>query len=163
MKVSLDAIKDLRAQTGASLADIKFALEQAEGDYEKALKVLADKGLASAGKRMDRETGQGIVYSYVHNNRIGVLLELNCETDFVARNPDFEEMAKNLAIQIVLNDAKYVNESEMTDTSEKDSVLLSQDYYKDSSMTVEDFIKLGISKFGENIRLRRFYKMILGK
>ncbi|MEI7603446.1 MAG: translation elongation factor Ts [bacterium] len=164
MKVSIEDIKLLREQTAASLADVKYALEQAEGDYEKALKVLFEKGLTSATKKMEREANQGIIYSYVHNFRIGVMIELNCETDFVARNTEFVDLAKDLAIQIVLNDPKYIDSSEVEDSKEdvKDFVLLMQPYFKDSSITIEELIKRSIAKFGENIKVRRFYKMSLG-
>ena len=163
MKVSIDDIKQLRAQTSASLSDVKNALDKAEGNYENALRFLYEKGLSSAVKRMDKETGQGIVYSYVHNYRIGVMLELNCETDFVARNPEFIELAKDLAIQIVMNDAQYINASELSpsQSDQIDKVLLDQNYYKNSSIKVEDHIKQMIAKFGENIKLSRFYKMTL--
>lgn len=163
MSVNVESIKILREKTSAGLADIKNALDQAGGDTEKAMKLLAEKGLASAGKRADRATGQGIIYSYVHNNRIGVMLELNCETDFVARNDDFKELAKELAIQIVLNNAVALTEEELEDPKETDRVLLTQKFYKDSSLTVDDYIKLAISKFGENIKLSRFTKMLLGE
>jgi elongation factor Ts len=167
MKVNIEDIKALREQTSASLADIKNVLEQAKGDYDQALKLLNEKGLASATKRMDRQTSQGIVYSYVHGYRIGVLLELNCETDFVARTQDFIDLAKDLALQIVLNDPRYIDTQEAEEKGDKgidkDQVLMTQSYFKDTSMTVEELIKISIAKFGENIRIRRFYKMILAE
>ena len=99
--ISADAVKELRERTGAGFMDCKRALEKTNGDIEKAVAYLAEQGIASAKKKADRITAQGLVESYIHAGRIGAIVEVNCETDFVARNEQFQKLARDLAMQVV--------------------------------------------------------------
>lgn len=124
--------------------DCKRALEEAGGDYGKAKAIIAAKGIAKAEKKAGRETGAGLLESYIHNGRVGVLLELRSETDFVAHSEPVKELAKNLALQI----------ASMVPESVED--LLKQEYIKDQDVTVEVLIKNTIAKVGENLKIARF-------
>ncbi len=109
MDISIDSIKDLRQRTGAGVLDCKKALEEADGDIEGAMELLRKRGLAIAAKKADREANDGLVEAYIHSGaRLGVLLELNCETDFVARTEDFGELAHDLAMQVAATNPKYL-------------------------------------------------------
>ena len=108
MTVTLELIKELREATGAGVLDCKNALESANGDINRAQQILLEKGLARVARRAEREAKEGLVEAYVHRGRVGALLELNCETDFVARTPEFQELAHNLAMQVVGASPKYV-------------------------------------------------------
>ncbi|MDB5183936.1 MAG: Elongation factor Ts [Candidatus Saccharibacteria bacterium] len=107
MSVSIDDIKKLKALTGIGLTDAKVALVEADGNFDKALEALRKKGVTKAEKKGDRETREGIIESYVHSNRIGVVVEVNCETDFVARLPEFKEFAHQMAMQIAAFSPQY--------------------------------------------------------
>lgn len=144
-----DLLLKLREETGAGVMDCKRALADAGNDYEKAKAFIAERGLAKAEKKGERATGAGLVYSYVHMGRVGVLLELRCETDFVARTDDFQNLAKELAMQIVAMDPA---------TPE---ALMAQEYAKDSSKTVEQVVKAVVAKLGENIQVARFVRFAL--
>lgn len=100
MSITAQQVKELRDKTGVGMMDCKRALVAANGDVDEAVKVLREKGLAKAAKRAARQTSEGVIVSYVHGDRIGVLLEMNCETDFVARNEEFRQLARNLALQV---------------------------------------------------------------
>lgn len=113
MGVSLDEIKKLRELTGVGLTDAKKALVEADGDFDVALKAMREKGLTKAEKRGEREAREGIIESYVHNDRIGVLVELNCETDFVARTADFHAIAHEIALQVAAMHPKWVSEKDI--------------------------------------------------
>jgi elongation factor Ts len=139
-----DEIKRLRSITGAGVMECKKALEEANADFEKAVKIIHEMGLVKAGKKGERLTGAGLLHSYIHNERVGVLLELRCETDFAARNPVFKELAHNLAMQIAA-----MNPEDLED-------LLKQNYIKDETMAVETWLKRAIAKIGENIKIERF-------
>lgn len=130
--------------------DAKKALEEAKGDLDQAEKIILQKGLAKAAKKGDREVKSGIIYSYDHQHRIGVLLELNCETDFVAKNEEFIALAKEIAMQIASMNPASVEE------------LMGQEYIRDGSKKVEDLIKELIGKIGENMQLARFTRYELG-
>lgn len=121
MAISIDDIKKLKELTGVGLTDAKTALTEAKGDFDKALEAMRKKGLTKAEKKGDRETREGLIDSYVHGNRIGVLIELNCETDFVARLDDFKELAHQLAMQVAAMDPRYVSEADIP-VEEKDRV-----------------------------------------
>jgi elongation factor Ts len=112
-EVKLDDIKKLREMTGAGLADVKKALEESKGDFDKAIEYLRKKGAATAAKRADREAKQGVIVSYLHNNRIGAMLELNSETDFVAKNSDFQELANELVMHVAAADPAYVRREDV--------------------------------------------------
>jgi len=126
LDISADLIKDLRERTGAGMLDCKKALQENGGNIEKAMDFLREKGLAKAAKRGDKETKEGKVLSYIHaNGKIGVLLELNCETDFVAKNEAFDELGKEICLQIAAASPLYINkESVPTDIIEKESSIL---------------------------------------
>jgi elongation factor Ts len=117
MTVSTDLIKKLRTMTGAGMMDVKRALDETGGDLDKAALLLRERGIAKADKKAEREAKEGIVGSYVHHNgRIAVLVELNCETDFVARNPGFQELAKNLAIHVAMANPQYLRREEVAES-----------------------------------------------
>jgi len=144
--ISIDQIKNLRQETGVSVSECKKALEQAEGDNEKAKEILREWGRELAGKKSAREAGLGIVETYVHpNKKIGAMIELRCETDFVAKSKDFKELAHELCLQI-------------TAMNPEDDGLLSQVWVKDESKTVKELIEEYIAKIGENIKIERFIR-----
>ncbi len=150
MALNTELIKELREKTGAGIMDAKQALEESGQDMAQAEEWLKQKGLASAAKKGDRETKQGLVETYIHNGRIGAMVEVNCETDFVAKTEDFQTLAKNIAFQVVSMDPETVEE------------LLKQDFIKDPSTSIEDLIKAAIAKLGENIVVGRFVRYELG-
>ncbi|MBI4306021.1 MAG: elongation factor Ts [Chloroflexi bacterium] len=160
-------VKELRTRTGAGVMDSKKALEEASGDMSKAEEILARKGLASAAKRAGRETSQGVVESYIHSgSRVGSIVELNCETDFVARTADFKALARNLAMQIAAMSPTFVErETVPADAGEvlDEKILLEQAYIRDPGKTVRDVITEVVAKTGENIRVRRFARFALGE
>ncbi len=152
MKISIDDLKKLREETSAGVADCRQALEDAEGNYEKAKKLLTERGLEKAAKKEGKETSQGIVASYVHaTGKVGVLVELRCETDFVARTDEFKNLAHELTLQIAAMNPKDVKE------------LLASPYIRDAGQTMEQLVKITIAKVGENITVARFTRMQLGE
>ncbi len=146
--------------------DSKRALEEADGDIAKAEALLNEKGLASAAKKAGRETSEGLVVSYIHTGgRVGSLVELNCETDFVARTEDFEALGRNLAMQIAAMNPLYVDRESVPEDVEgvkDEELLVNQEYIRDSSMQIGEVVKETIGKLGENIRIRRFSRFELG-
>ncbi len=146
--------------------DSKRALEEADGDIAKAEALLNEKGLASAAKKAGRETSEGLVVSYIHTGgRVGSLVELNCETDFVARTDDFEALGRNLAMQIAAMNPLYVDRESVPEDVEgvkDEELLVNQEYIRDSSMQIGEVVKETIGKLGENIRIRRFSRFELG-
>jgi elongation factor Ts len=164
--VSLDLIKDLRERTGAGVMDCKRALEASGGDLEAAVHILAQQGLSAAEKKAHRVTAQGLVDTYVHAGRIGAIVEVNCETDFVARTPDFQQLAHELAMQVAASAPLVVSEEDLPEGAEGDPselVLLLQPYIRDAGKTVRQLINEVIAKTGENIRVRRFARFELGQ
>ena len=161
-------VKNLRHATGAGVMDAKRALDEANGDTEKATLILREQGLAAAEKRADRETSQGVIESYIHGGgRIGTLIELSCETDFVANTDEFRSLARDIAMQVaamnplVITKDERINEPEIEGTDEE-IVLLEQPFIKDASLKVDDLVKEAILKTGENIRVRRIARFELG-
>ena len=145
MKIDIKLIKQLREETQVSISDCTKALEEAKGDYEKAIQILKKRGIERAEKKADRTTSQGIIEAYIHQNgKVGVLLEILCETDFVARTEDFKRLAHEIAMQIAAMNPKDVG------------VLLKQEYIRDGSVTIENLIKQTIGKLGENIVIKQF-------
>ena len=167
MELSVATIKELRERTGAGIMDCKRALEETSGDMAKAEELLTQQGIASAVKKATRSTEEGIVESYIHSGgRIGVLLEVNCETDFVARTNDFKELAHDIAMQVAAMSPSYVSSDDVPDGEDADSaetVLMCQPFIKDPSKSVQDLVNEGIGKLGENIRIRRFTRFSLGE
>ena len=149
MAIDVDQIKKLREETSASIADCRQALEESNGDYKKAIEFLKKRGIERAEKKADRETKQGLVESYVHNGKVGVLLTLLCETDFVARTDEFKNLAHEIALQISAMDPKDIK------------TLLSQEYIRDPKVTIEELVKSAIGKLGENIVVREFKRVEL--
>lgn len=116
MEITTEMVKDLRQRTGAGVLDCKKALEEVDGDMEQAAKLLGEKGLAIAAKKAEREAHEGLVEAYVHTGgKLGVLLELNCETDFVARTEDFRELAHDLAMQVAATNPRYLTPDDIPD------------------------------------------------
>ena len=166
MQISTDTIKDLREKTGAGIMDCKKALTEAKGDVEKAIQLLNERGIALAEKKSDRVAEQGLIEAYVHlGGTIGVLVEVNCETDFVARTDEFKDLAHNLALQVAAMCPECVSEEEMSkeaDTDPKTACLLLQPYIKDPTKTIQEVVTETIAKVGENIKIRRFVRFELG-
>ncbi len=177
MAVTTDQIRTLREKTGAGIMDSKRALEEAAGDQTRAMEILRQQGLARAGKKSDRSALQGLVEPYIHGGgRIGALVEINCETDFVARTPEFQALAHDVAMQVAAIPPRYVSVDQIADKDydglEKEYgsreeavkyvVLLEQTFIKDAKKTINDLIKEGIGKLGENIVVRRFSRFELG-
>ena len=115
MAVSASLVKELREKTGVGFMECKSALQEAKGDMDAAVTILRKRGLASLAKKSGRETKDGIIGTYVHHGKIGVLIELNCETDFVARNPDFQALAKDLAMHVAASDPRFVAKEDVTE------------------------------------------------
>lgn len=167
MQVSTTAIiKELRGKTGAGVIDCKKALLEAEGSFEKAIEILNQRGLALAHKKADRAADQGIIEAYVHQGgQIAALVEVNCETDFVARTDEFKELAHNLALQIAAMSPQFISPEDIpqeTDTDPKIACLLLQPFIKDPNKTVQEIITETIAKVKENIKIRRFIRFELG-
>jgi len=167
MAVTVQAIKELRELTGVGMLDCKSALEEAEGDLEKAKQILRRRGIAVAEKRAGRETIQGLVEAYIHpDGRLGALVELNSETDFVARTDEFKALAHDLAMQVAATEPQYVSPEELpadSDGDPRDLCLLAQPFIKDANRSVQDLLNDAIAKTGENIRVRRFQRFQLGR
>ena len=167
MPVSPATVKELRELTGAGMLDCKHALEQAGGDLDKAKEILRAKGFAMAAKKAERETAEGIVQSYIHHDgRLGALVEINCESDFVARTDDFREFAQAIALQVAAANPRYLSAEEIpdgTDGGPDELALLAQPFVRDESQTVQDLITEMVRKTGENIRVRRFARFQLGR
>jgi len=151
-KISIEKIKKLRSKTQAPVMECQQALSEAKGDFEKAKKILKEKGVARAEKKAGRETSCGLIEAYVHSTgRVGALVELCCETDFVARTDEFKTLAHELAMQVASMDPKNVKE------------LLVQEYIRDPGKKVEDLVKETMAKLGENIIVGRFERFQLGE
>ena len=167
MAVTVETIKALRDLTGAGIMDSKRALEETDGDVEAAKKILREQGIASAAKKASRDTNEGLVESYIHSGgRVGAIVELNCETDFVARTEDLKDLAHNVAMQVAAMSPKYVREDEVPDDEEgspQEVCLLSQPFIRDNEQTVQDVVNETIAKVGENVRVRRFSRFSLGE
>lgn len=191
-KISIEQIKKLKELSGVGLTDAKNALVEAKGDFDKALEAMRKKGLTKAEKRGDRETREGRIDAYIHDGRLGAIVEVNCETSFVAKTDEFKELAHQIAMQVASMAPLYVSESDIpkdvydAKKSEleanfkgpenmkdkiidgqikkafSDKVLMNQPYILDDSKTVEQFIKEAIAKTGENITVKQFKRMELG-
>ena len=148
--IDLTLLKKLREETAVSVSDCRNALEEAKGDYKKALELLKARAAEKAAKKADRETSEGLIESYIHGNgKMGSLIEILCETDFVARTDEFKHLAHEIAMQIVAMNPATVED------------LLKQEYIKDGSLTIESLVKQAIQKTGENIVVKRFIRFAL--
>ena len=190
--IDIEAIKKLKELSGVGLTDAKNALVEADGDFDKALEAMRKKGLTKAEKRGDRETREGLVDSYIHDGRIGAIVELNCETSFVAKTDEFKDLAHKIALQVASMAPLYVSEEDIPEAAKaaklkeleenfkgpenmkeqilggqikkafSDKVLLDQPYILDDSKTVAEYIKDNIAKTGENITIKQFKRIELG-
>jgi len=174
MKTSLDVIKELRRITSASVSDCKKVLEEAGGNKEKAIELLRIRGLEIAAQKQDRQAKEGRIEAYVHlGNKIGVLLEVDTETDFVARNSDFCQLTKDLSMQIAACNPTYIKKEDVPaevlekekdkEQFYKDNCLLEQIFIKDPQLTIKDYLTSLIAKVGENIVIRRFIRYKIGE
>ena len=177
LTITANHVKELRERTGAGIMDCKRALEETGGDMERAAEILKQQGLARAEKKAGRAAMQGIVEPYIHaGGRIGAIVEVNCETDFVARTPDFRALAHDIAMQVAATSPRYVSADEISDDDvaaleqefgdRKRALevvsLLDQPFIKDPRVTVRDLIRSQIGKLGENIVVRRFARFEVG-
>ncbi len=196
MTVTADMVKRLREQTGAGMMDCKKALTESNGDFDKAIDVLRKKGLAAAEKRAGRKASEGLILSYIHMDKIGVLVEVNCETDFVARTDDFRRVVKDVAMHIAAANPRYLSREDIPqDVIEREksiyrdqtkdrpehviekivegklgkfyaeNCLMDQIFVKDPDQKkkIRDIVTEMVSKFGENIIIRRFTRFQLGE
>jgi len=166
LDVSSSAVRELRERTGAGVMDCKRALVEAGGNMENAAEILRQQGLTRAEKRATRVASQGTIDCYIHaGGRIGAMVELNCETDFVARTDDFRTLAHDIAMQVAATNPKYISPDEVPVDVTEDKAeicLLLQPFIKNSSQTIEDLVKALIAKTGENVQVRRFARFELG-
>jgi len=150
MQIPTDLIKKLREETNAPVMECKLALQESDGDLEKAKEILKKKGIERAEKKASRETKNGLIESYTHLGKVGILVEVFCETDFVARNEEFTKLCHELTLQIASMNPESVEK------------LLEQPWIRDESVTIEQLVKQTIGKLGENIKVNRFIRYELG-
>ena len=166
MKIPVEVVKELRSRTNAGIGDCNKALLEVGGDVEKAIEFLKERGAAIAEKKKDSTTTEGVIEAYVHHTkRIGALVEVNCETDFVARTHEFKGLAHDLAMQIAAASPQFLTTEEIPPEVETDPqtvCLLSQPFIKEPEKTVQEVISETITKVGENIKVRRFARFELG-
>lgn len=174
MNVSLDLIKELRQRSQASVSDCKKALEEANSDIEKAIQLLRKRGCEIAAAKSQRPAPEGRIESYVHlGSKLGVLVEVNCETDFVAKNTEFCQFTKDLAMQIAAVAPTYIKREDVPqevlknikDVEEfyKENCLLEQVFIKDPLITIKDYLVSIVAKLGENVVVRRFVRYKVGE
>ena len=167
MTTNTELIKQLRSRTSAGVMDCKRALDESNGDLDEAEKILKEQGIASAAKKSNRDTDQGVIETYIHSGgRIAAMVEVNCETDFVARTDEFSSLAHDIAMQIAAMAPVAVSSGDPIDGEEpipEDSCLLQQPFIKDPSKSIQDLINETVGKLGENIRVRRFQRFSLGE
>jgi elongation factor Ts len=162
--ITTEQIKALREQTGISVMQCKKALEDAGGDMEKALAILREKSKEIAGKKSDRTLGAGHIAAYVHSTgTIGAMVELVSETDFVSKNEEFKNLARDIAVHIVASNVKYVRTSEVPTGMEEiekteGTILIDQPFFKNPDQTIQNLIEGAVQKFGEKIDIARFAK-----
>jgi elongation factor Ts len=168
MEIPASLVKELRGQSGAGIMDCRNALLQTEGNVEKALELLKEQGYAKAQKKSARTASQGLVECYIHTGgRIGALIEINCETDFVARTDEFKSLAHDLAMQVTACSPQFISEKDIPEGEEVAdpaiACLLQQPFIKSPDMTVQDIITQAIARIGENIRVSRFARFEIGE
>jgi elongation factor Ts len=167
LEIPTARVKELRDKSGAGVMACRNALLEAEGDAERALHILKEKGILKAQKKTERAAKQGLIEAYIHTGgRIGALVEVNCETDFVARTNELKELAHNLAMQVAAMPPQFISYEEVSEEADiefETACLLLQPYIKDPTKTVQDLILEAIAKVGENIKVSRFARFELGK
>ena len=167
MKITVESIRELRDQCGAGVMDCRKALLETEGNFEKALDILKQQGLIRAKKKAERSTSQGLVEAYIHRGgRIGAMVEVNCETDFVARTDEFKQLSHFLAMQIAAMNPKFISQEEIPE-DDKDidpqvACLLLQPDIRQPDRNIQDTINETIARLGENIRVSRFARFEIG-
>jgi elongation factor Ts len=166
LKISADRVKELREQSGAGVMQCRKALMECQGDIERALEFLKEQGMLKAKEKAERATSQGLIEAYIHTGgRIGAMVEVNCETDFVARTDEFKELAHQLAMQVAAMQPQFISEEEYSPETELEpqaACLLLQPYIMDPERSVQDIITETIAKVGENIKVSRFARFELG-
>lgn len=174
MAVTADMVKELRERTGAGIKDCKDVLVETDGDLNKAIEILREKGIEAAAKKQSREAKEGRVEIYVHpGSRLVAMVEVNCETDFVARTDDFINLAREIALHVAATNPKYLTVEEVpaeeieasgmpADKFYEENVLMAQPFVKDGSLTIQEKIKHGIATVGENVVIRRFVRYEVG-
>lgn len=151
-EVSVEDVKKLREETGVPVMEIRKALQEANGDVSQAKEILKRQGALRAEKRASKETAQGVIETYIHSNgKVGAMIEVNCETDFVARTDDFKKLAHEVAMQVAAMNPGSVEE------------LLNQDYIRDPGVKIKDLVNETVSKTGESIKIRRMIRFGLGE
>ena len=167
MEITTDSVKDLRGQSGAGIMDCRRALIEAQGGMDKALQILREQSLFKAEQKAERSATEGVIEAYIHaGGRIGAMVEVNCETDFVARTDEFKELAHNLAMQVAAMSPEFISNEEIYEGIDKDprtACLLLQPYIKDPGKSIQDIIIETVAKVGENIRVSRFARFELGQ
>lgn len=177
ISMSTALVKELRERTGAGIMESKRALNAAGGDLEKAAAILREQGAAKASKKAGRDARQGLIETYIHGGRIGAMVEINCETDFVARTDDFKQLVKEVAMQVAAASPAWVSDSDVPAEDRaagvaefgdekrfaEAKVLLSQPSIREPKRTVNDLVQDAIAKIGENIVIRRFARFELGE
>ena len=165
--VTAAQIRTLRDQTGAGIMDCKQALESTDGNLDKAAEVLRAKGLADTAKRVGRATNEGVIEAYIHTGgRVGSIVELGCESDFVARTEEFQQMAHDLAMQVAAMSPVYLSSEDIEEGEERPAAqvaLLSQPFIKNSSSSVGELVTELAAKMGENVRVIRFQRFAVGE
>ena len=165
MPTTTELIKELRERTSAGIMECKRAIDEAKGDLTAAEKLLKEWGLATAAKKAGREASQGLIDSYIHAGRIGAMVEVNCETDFVARTDDFKQFAREVAMQVAATNPTRITADEPSTNGsdgDADKPLLEQEYIRDSSKTIQDLLNELIAKVRENVVIRRVARFELG-
>jgi elongation factor Ts len=165
MPSTTELIKELRERTGAGIMECKRAIEEADSDLNGAEKLLKEWGLATAAKKAGREASQGVIDSYIHAGRIGAMVEVNCETDFVARTDDFKTFAREVAMQVAATNPSRISNTDPSPDGtdgQPDTPLLEQPYIRDPSKTVQDLLNEIIAKLRENVVIRRVARFELG-
>ena len=167
MAVNVELVRTLRDQTGAGIMDCKDALEKSDGDLEKATVSLREKGIAGVAKRVGRATNEGVIETYLHTGgRVGAMVELGCETDFVARTDEFLKLANDIAMQVAAMGPVYVDKEEIEDGDDRPPAqisLMQQPFIKNNSSSVGEMVKELAAKVGENIRVVRFSRLAVGE
>jgi elongation factor Ts len=173
-EVTAQMVKELRERTGAGIKECKDILAQTDGNMDKAIDVLRERGLKVSDKVKGRDANEGRIESYVHNGaKMAAMVEINCETDFVARTPDFLELCKNIAMHVAAVNPKYVTTDEVPEAEVAASglsaakyyeevVLLKQPYVRNPSQTIEEMIQAAVAKLRENVVVRRFTRYEIG-
>jgi len=167
--VTADQVKELRARTGAGVMDCRRALAEAGGDLDRAADLLRARGLAAAAQKAGRSTTEGLVEAYIHGQgRLGALVEVDCETDFVAHTEDFRRLARELAMQVAATDPRYLSREDVPleardNPQVQEQILLEQPYIRDAARRVQDLITETVAKVGENIQVRRFARFKVGE